>query len=127
MRRFLTSAAAVAALAIGVGIELAVAGDYKVDSKVRIETLGLTEIEGHVKAERYFCINDRDVTLYRETPGSDPKVGSDHGNSQGAWAIRGTFLPLQEYYAKVSRKAKRKNGYTHVCRAGRSPTKRLLL
>jgi hypothetical protein len=127
MVRSLPLATAGAALALLFGLEPAVAGNFEADSNIKIASLSLTRIEGNVKADRYFCIKDRHVTLYRQTGGSDPVVGSDQGDNQGAWAVKGLFLLGTKYYATVSRKSKNHNGSKHVCRAGRSPAKPVIL
>jgi hypothetical protein len=93
--------AAVGAMALGA--QTAAAATYK-NTKLTITTWEGGSFWGHVNAgDRKKCEAGRRVTLFKQRPGADRKLGTGKSGRDGSWGVRAP-LEIGAVYATVSPK-----------------------
>jgi len=75
------------------------------------------QFAGHLRSHAG-CVAGREVSLYRQTPGADARVGSNTVGATGRWKVGVARPPAGDYYAKVPRL---RTG-AGVCAAAKSAT-----
>lgn len=120
MRRFVPLAAAAVLMAPAGAAALAQAASY--GSNVSIGYVrGGPYFDGRVTSSRGACVKRRKVTVYRNTPGADPAIGSDTTSAAGDWRLNLRGRPKSAYYyAKAKSLTVGPAGNRTVCRAAKS-------
>lgn len=106
-------------LTVGVGI--AYAHDASSDSEIVNFRYNddKERFQGKVVSERERCEGNRIVQVFEKLPGNNRLVGDDGTNDSGFFKLDDK-MPKGDYYAKVLRRLREREGHRHVCRGDRS-------
>ena len=77
--------------------------------------------QGKVVSEREGCVRNRVVQVREDLPEKNRVVGEDVTNDHGFFRVEDKN-PKGDYFAKVLRKVREREGHEHVCRSDRSDT-----
>ena len=114
-RRFALVIGVAAAGVMALGAQTAVAKTH--NTKLTITTWEGGLFWGHVvSGDRKKCEAGRRVTLFKQRPGADRKLGSGRSGRDGSWGVRAPY-EIGAVYATVSPKV----GDGFVCGGDRSP------
>jgi hypothetical protein len=117
-KRFALVICVAAAGVMALGAQTAAAATYK-NTKLTITTWEAGHFWGHVvSGDRKKCEAGRRVTLFKQRPGADRKLGTGKSGRDGSWGVRAPYEIRFAVYATVSPKV----GDGFVCGGDRSPT-----
>ena len=119
-KRKIAALAMAASLAL-VPLESAGAHNYVANSTTTIKFFK-RKFHGKVKSPRRQCLKGRKITVFRQKPGADKRIGSGTSIGGGHWKVAKKPDQGKKYYAKVKKRRVKRHGHSHRCKAGRSRT-----
>ena len=103
------------------GLGVAYAHEAKTDSEIVNFRYNddKDRFQGKVVSERERCVRNRLVQVREDLPNKNRVVGEDRTNDNGFFRVEDKN-PKGDYFAKVLRKVREREGHRHVCRADKS-------
>jgi hypothetical protein len=88
---------------------------------------GDSAFKGQIDSTKGNCIKDRKVVLYRKKNGDKKKLGGDHTNNKGKFAIDlgGDAPKSGTYFSEVNQAKIGNSGNKNTCLSQKSPTLKL--
>ncbi len=118
-KSFMLPLVAISLLTAGLGV--AYAHDMRADSEIVNFRYNddKDRFQGKVVSERQACVRNRLVQVREDLPNRNRLVGEDRTNENGFFRVA-DLNPRGDYFARVLRKVRTREGHRHVCQGDRS-------